>query len=348
MRPMIPGPTEESEAEEEATNTETGLTKESSEELILSLVDSGLPDESGEPLSGLTEEMEADSADESLEVGIEITAVRLSEESFETETGILDVSRDTELASEPVNTQLRDCEDIRQTQEGLLTEIKAESTDDSVETEHRSPETLEDDVVESLEGHVRSSTATDESQVTGEEMEVDHEEEVTEEDGIPGPSSGDSSAYHGLQLQSGASILDFTAQKSRICIKSPHVRPPRHPRSLLLMPSLEPCPPKPSPRTQARALAGGGPMAGVGGIGIKLPGLGGGFPVLRPTKTGVKREDNTENASQKSETEPQVAEESHKQEEVKPKPKWTPPRRPGFGNPLMMSELKNKLKKAQD
>ena len=64
--------------------------------------------------------------------------------------------------------------------------------------------------------------------------------------------------------------LDFTPQKTRIAIKNPHVRPPKDPRALLQMPSVEPTPPKPSGQLPVKRLAGV-PMAGLG-IGIKLPG----------------------------------------------------------------------------
>ncbi|KAM7398703.1 hypothetical protein PAMA_006554 [Pampus argenteus] len=73
-------------------------------------------------------------------------------------------------------------------------------------------------------------------------------------------------------------VLDFTAQKSRSAVKNPHVRPPKDPRSLLNMPSLDPTT---STHLPAKVPADV-PLGGLG-IGIKLPGLGAGFPVLKKT-----------------------------------------------------------------
>ncbi|XP_029933691.1 microtubule-associated protein futsch [Myripristis murdjan] len=143
----------------------------------------------------------------------------------------------------------------------------------------------------------------------------------------------------GHQFEVHASILDFTAQRSRIAVKNRHVRPPKNPRSLLQMPSVEP---EPSGRPPVKAIAGV-PLGGLG-IGIKLPGLGAGFPVLKKTPRVEKDENNAEGSSQKSEAEPEVKDDAPKQEEAEHKPKWMPPKHPGFGNPLM-SELKSKLKK---
>lgn len=158
--------------------------------------------------------------------------------------------------------------------------------------------------------------------------------------------SGTKNVDQSLQLQFDASALDFTAQKSRIALKNPHARPTRDPRTLLQMPSLTPSPSKPTVHIPVRGPTGI-PMRGMGGIGIKLPGLGAGPPILRKTGKGVIGENNTENIPQKSELEPDVRDESPKKEETQEerKTKWTPPRHPGFGNPLMMNELKNKLKK---
>ncbi|KAK2820331.1 hypothetical protein Q5P01_023290 [Channa striata] len=135
-----------------------------------------------------------------------------------------------------------------------------------------------------------------------------------------------------------ASTLDFTAQRSRIAVKNPRVRPPKDARSLLHMPSVEPTP---STKLPVKVPAGV-PLGGLG-IGIKLPGLGAGFPVLR--KTRVEREENSaDTAPQKPETKPEDKKDTPKQDEVQHRPKWMPPKQQGFGNPLM-SELKSKLKK---
>ncbi|XP_062234816.1 uncharacterized protein si:ch211-136m16.8 [Platichthys flesus] len=135
------------------------------------------------------------------------------------------------------------------------------------------------------------------------------------------------------------SALDFTPQKSRIAVKNPRVRPPSDPRSLLHMPSADPTP---SPRLPVK-VPRGVPLGGMG-IGIKLPGLGAGFPALKKTKHVMTEEKGSETFSQEPDTKPEEQSDAIKQDEEKPKPKWMPPRHPGFGNPLM-SELKNKLRK---
>ncbi|KAL0984514.1 hypothetical protein UPYG_G00142460 [Umbra pygmaea] len=166
--------------------------------------------------------------------------------------------------------------------------------------------------------------------------------------GISSPSETEN-VYQNLLLQFDDYALDVTAQKDRIALKNPQARPPMDPHTLLKMPSLEPSPSKPiAPMTTRSPI--GIPMGGMGGIRLKLPGVGAGLPVLRKTEKGVRCETNTENVPQESETKPEVRAESLKEEETKTDPeerkaKWTPPRMPGFGNPLMMNELKNKLKK---
>ncbi|XP_056325373.1 uncharacterized protein si:ch211-136m16.8 [Danio aesculapii] len=144
----------------------------------------------------------------------------------------------------------------------------------------------------------------------------------------------------GFNLQD--SSLDFTIQKSRIAVKNPLVRPPKDPRKLISKASVEPLLPQPSacsPRVNVSPL-------NKGMIGFKLPGLGSGMPVLKKTEFGKKaREGEAEKTlqpQQKSDAEP---EDSDKPVQTTAKPKWTPPRHPGMGGPLMMAELKNKLKK---
>ncbi|XP_075890466.1 uncharacterized protein LOC142893599 [Nelusetta ayraudi] len=127
-------------------------------------------------------------------------------------------------------------------------------------------------------------------------------------------------------IEGDASTLDCAAQRSRIFVKNPRVRPPKDPRTLLNMPSLEPTPP-PQHRVPA-----GLPMGGLG-LGIKLPGLGAGFPVLKRVEQKHEPETKLDEMDDKS-----------KEDEAQHKPKWMPPRHPGLGNPLM-SELKAKLKK---
>ncbi|XP_034716986.1 claspin isoform X2 [Etheostoma cragini] len=138
-------------------------------------------------------------------------------------------------------------------------------------------------------------------------------------------------------MEVDTAALDFSAQRSRISVKNPRVRPPKDPRSLLHKPSVDPTP---SSHLSAKVLAGV-PLRGLG-IGIKLPGLGAGFPVLKKTQRVVSDENSPETLSQ--ETKPEEKSDSPKQDEAQPKPKWMTPRHPGFGNPLM-SELKTKLKK---
>ncbi|XP_023145585.2 uncharacterized protein si:ch211-136m16.8 isoform X2 [Amphiprion ocellaris] len=136
-----------------------------------------------------------------------------------------------------------------------------------------------------------------------------------------------------------APALDFTVQRSRIAVKNPRVRPPKDPRSLLHMPSMDP-----TPSTHVPVKAPKGVPLGGLGIGIKLPGLGAGFPVLKKTQRVVKEENSQETPSQEPEVKPEEKSDAPQQDEAQHKPKWMPPRHPGFGNPLM-SELKTKLKK---
>ncbi|XP_069547703.1 enolase-phosphatase E1 [Brachyistius frenatus] len=141
------------------------------------------------------------------------------------------------------------------------------------------------------------------------------------------------------QNEVDARLLDFTVQRSRIAVKNPHVRPPKNPRALLHMPSADPMPSSHVPvKFPTR-----GPLGGLG-VGIKLPGLGAGFPVLKKTQRVVREENTQETLSQEPETKAEEKSDTPKQDEVQHRPKWMPPRNPGFGNPLM-SELKTKLKK---
>ncbi|XP_051522508.1 uncharacterized protein LOC127422784 [Myxocyprinus asiaticus] len=146
------------------------------------------------------------------------------------------------------------------------------------------------------------------------------------------------------------SSLDFGVQKSRIAVKNPLVRPPKDPRKLIFKASVEPFLPKPQPCGLLKAgqgIAVSVPSKGV--IGFKLPGLGAVMPTLRKTEFGKKAKEEGEAESQLQGQEQQksvaVKEDSVKQELASLKPKWTPPRHPGMGSPLMMAELKGKLKK---
>ncbi|CAL8301986.1 unnamed protein product [Lota lota] len=138
-------------------------------------------------------------------------------------------------------------------------------------------------------------------------------------------------------------VLDLTVQKSRILVKNPSTRPPTDPRALLQMPSLEPSPSHTSSPQRAMPLAGR-PMGGIG-VGIKLPGFGVGFPALKKTQKVVERGEEVV-PEQQSELQQGVTM-SPKPTVAERKPRWTPPKQPGFGNPLM-SELKSKLKKTSE
>ncbi|KAI4897527.1 hypothetical protein NFI96_018363 [Prochilodus magdalenae] len=196
-----------------------------------------------------------------------------------------------------------------------------------------------------------------------------------EEDGLSG--SGSWAATDLLPHQ--VSSLDCTVQKSKLAVKNPLVRPPKDPRTLINMASVEPLAPARPSQPGLLRLGQGVPLPGLqkgvplpglqkgvplpglqkgvplpglqkGVIGFKLPGLGAGLPVLRKTDAGKKLrdEEETESASTQTETsdsQTEPKEDCVKQEQPATKPKWTPPRHPGMGGPLMMSELKSKLKK---
>ncbi|KAG7492219.1 hypothetical protein MATL_G00011460 [Megalops atlanticus] len=86
--------------------------------------------------------------------------------------------------------------------------------------------------------------------------------------------------------------LDFTAQKSRIALKNPLTRRPKDPRTLLHIPSLSPTPSTIPQPEQLNIGPVGVKVGGAGTIGIRLPGIGGGFPVLKKTQGGVKEREN--------------------------------------------------------
>uniref|UniRef100_A0A1A7WFJ2 Uncharacterized protein n=2 Tax=Iconisemion striatum TaxID=60296 RepID=A0A1A7WFJ2_9TELE len=152
---------------------------------------------------------------------------------------------------------------------------------------------------------------------------------------LPGLSRGEVAARRTASLdqsQIDAQMLDITVLKSRIAVKNPKARRPKNPRSLIHKPSADPAPSTHVPVKDPPGV----PLASLG-IGIKLPGFGAGFPVLKKTQTSVEAEDDQDTQSQEPETQTEEKSEGTK-------PKWKPPGHPGFGIPLM-SELKNKLKK---
>ncbi|XP_028820716.1 uncharacterized protein LOC114770939 [Denticeps clupeoides] len=164
------------------------------------------------------------------------------------------------------------------------------------------------------------------------------------------PESQLNKEHEDLKLQVEASTLDFTFQRSRIAVKNPNVRPPKDPRTLLKIPSLLPSPKAeereepPSCSPEKKDQGPGVVVRGVKVVGFQLPGLGGGLPVLRKTNVAprVKEEDNSETPDRQENCE--QSEETPKPAQTQSKPKWTPPRHPGLGSPMMMAELKNKLR----
>ncbi|KAF4085388.1 hypothetical protein AMELA_G00117360 [Ameiurus melas] len=181
-----------------------------------------------------------------------------------------------------------------------------------------------------------------------EESTVDSKEDV-EERSRPGLKRGVEKMAEDFLLPPQASSLDFTVQKSKIAVKNPLVRPPKDPRMLINMASVEPLtPPKSSQPSFLKKSHIEGASVPKGVIGFKLPGLAAGFPALRKTEAGRKLRDGEDSesvTSQKSDSGSQSADDDVKQQTSPPKPKWTPPRQPGMGSPLMMAELKSKLKK---
>ncbi|XP_056626492.1 uncharacterized protein si:ch211-136m16.8 [Triplophysa dalaica] len=142
------------------------------------------------------------------------------------------------------------------------------------------------------------------------------------------------------------SSLDFSVQKSRIAVKNPLVRPPKDPRKLLNKTSMEPALPKPPPCGLLKGRHGVAvSVQSKGVIGFKLPGMVTELHTLRKTEFGSKvREEEKAESTQQKEKSVAETENSVKQEQASLKPKWTPPKHPGMGSPLMMAELKSKLK----
>ncbi|CAL8259346.1 unnamed protein product [Arctogadus glacialis] len=167
-------------------------------------------------------------------------------------------------------------------------------------------------------------------------LDLSAEERSRQRHSLPPGTFGD-------EFELDVNVLDLTVQKYRILVKNPSTRRPTDPRALLQMPSLEAAPSHRSNTQQALPLAGR-PMGGIG-VGIKLPGFGGGFPALKKTQRVVKGGDEVVPEQQ---SEPQQGQTiSPKPTVAERKPRWTPPKQPGFGNPLM-SELKSKLKKTSE
>ncbi|KAL2101810.1 hypothetical protein ACEWY4_003571 [Coilia grayii] len=218
------------------------------------------------------------------------------------------------------------------------------------EAEDEEEDTGETDVQHMATMEVESREATDTASRSALkrkfESVVQEEEALEDEPDITKPLKNTPEEDFRLQVFS----LDFSIQKSRIAVKNPLVRPPTDPRALLNLPSLEPTP-RPTPEPQCapghreqespqshphkKPLAFGVPMGGVGVMGVKLPGLGAGFPVLRKTHQETKEEEKAESSlPQKSKTEQSqtegTTEEAH---QTQSKPKWTPPKHAiGYGH----------------
>nr|XP_020478959.1 probable serine/threonine-protein kinase kinX isoform X2 [Monopterus albus] len=355
-------------------NTETQLLKSTSTELFQGMYDmSASVSESGDTSELSTQQFKAESQDMLMEEATEAGQPNLKEEESVIETGSHPDSGDSSDArcqnqgsdkSQEKTDEQVESEETHTGSQGDAEGADAESptkmsTLFKVEDED---ELLEITVAESLgeAKHTKSSRSTSGSEASLEKgiISAECESQIgtwTESDNLtdkpqPGWSEDIAElnrvevveqmmAKYEDQPQVDTAALDFTAQRSRISLKNPHVRPPKDPRALLHMPSVEPTPSSHLPVK----VAVGVPLAGLG-IGIKLPGFGAGFPVLKKTEH-VKREENSlETVSQKPETKTEDKNDTPKQDEAQPKPKWMPPRHPGFGNPLM-SELKTKLKK---
>ncbi|XP_036401782.1 uncharacterized protein si:ch211-136m16.8 isoform X2 [Megalops cyprinoides] len=117
--------------------------------------------------------------------------------------------------------------------------------------------------------------------VSKENVGVREDEQTTQVD-------GKTEFYQQLDTPS----LDFTAQKSRIALKNPLTRRPKDPRTLLHIPSLSPTPLTTPQPEQLNIGPVGVKVGGAGTIGIRLPGIGGGLPVLKKTQGGVKEREN--------------------------------------------------------
>ncbi|XP_039857189.1 trichohyalin isoform X5 [Simochromis diagramma] len=289
----------------------------------------------------------------------------LTEESAETEKeSVADIEAQSHLNQESQEKAEERAETL-ETESGSQNAYEdVEEADVTTMTTQSSP--LHDKKVEAEEEHleVTASDSSDELKpAESEESESDSQSEPEKDtlnlSSLNRPQPAHSSLFPVLNEAQVAEeptieyenkvdgpVLDFAVQRSRIAVKNPRVRPPKNPRSLLHMPSEEPTPtPTPSSRLPVK-LPGGVPLGGIG-IGIKLPGLGAGFPVLKKTQRAVRDENTQETVSQEPETKPEEKNDAppQEEEEAPKKPKWMPPKHPGgFGNPLM-AELKTKLKK---
>uniref|UniRef100_UPI0037E89EC0 enolase-phosphatase E1 n=1 Tax=Semicossyphus pulcher TaxID=241346 RepID=UPI0037E89EC0 len=260
------------------------------------------------------------------------------ESGLQPESGKTQEKIDEDIETEEeIDAKLTDLASKNDQKDKSLTETNALFKDEKTKVESEHVEITASDSQEIK--HAESARSRSGSEASSEEgivsSESDSQDETESEKTLPTLER----TQPGDQTEVDGSVLDFTAQRFRIAVKNPQVRPPKDPRSLLHMPSLDPTPAVRLPVKAPR----GAPLGGMG-IGIKLPGLGAGFPVLKKTQRVVRDENSPESISQEPDAEPEEKTDPPKQDEAQHKPKWMPPRHPGFGNPLM-SELKTKLKK---
>ncbi|XP_037610755.1 CAP-Gly domain-containing linker protein 1 isoform X3 [Sebastes umbrosus] len=357
MKTGIEHSEEEFESDVELKDKTDKLAKEpgdGTEELLVNFeIDKGLYDAAGdgsETTGAVTEEEEVRVADE--------TFLEESDKSREETDKERVESVETETVSQKeIDAEVPDWKDAEEADAKSLTGMSAplrvekpnaedqpleitvsDPPDEIKHTESRSEASLEDEMVLRESGSQGDTcTESERKSPSVDKPQPGWSEDVA--DSLPGLDEDElaeqPTTMSEEQMEVDTSALDFTAQRSRIAVKDPRVRPPKDPRSLLNMPSLEP-----TPRLSAKVPAGV-PLGGLG-IGIKLPGFGAGFPVLKKTRKVVREENSPDALSQ--ETKPEEKSDTPKQDEAPHRPKWMPPKHPGFGNPLM-SELKNKLKK---
>nr|XP_024659302.1 trichohyalin-like [Maylandia zebra] len=350
-----------SDTEMSSSTVESGfLDQFLSESCIQSSETQLLKSTSTDSLQGIHELVASVSTDIFGVIGQPQTQDLLTEESAETEKeSVADIEAQSHLNQESQEKAEERAETLETESGSRKAYEDVEEADVTTMTTQSSPS--HDKKVEAEEEHleVTASDSSDELKpAESEESESDSQSEP-EKDTLNRPQPAHSSLFPVLNEAQVAEeptieyenkvdgpVLDFAVQRSRIAVKNPRVRPPKNPRSLLHMPSEEPTPtPTPSSRLPVK-LPGGVPLGGIG-IGIKLPGLGAGFPVLKKTQRAVRDENTQETVSQEPETKPEEKNDAppQEEEEAPKKPKWMPPKHPGgFGNPLM-AELKTKLKK---
>ncbi|XP_042070057.1 titin homolog isoform X3 [Haplochromis burtoni] len=350
-----------SDTEKSSSTVESGfLNQFLSESCIQSSETQLLKSTSTDSLQGIHELVASVSTDIFGVIAQPQTQDLLTEESAETEKeSVADIEAQSHLNQESQEKAEERAETLETESGSQKAYEDVEEADVTTMTTQSSPS--HDKKVEAEEEHLEvtaSDSSDDLKPAESEESESDSQSEP-EKDTLNRPQPAHSSLFPVLNEAQVAEeptieyenkvdgpVLDFAVQRSRIAVKNPRVRPPKNPRSLLHMPSEEPTPtPTPSSRLPVK-LPGGVPLGGIG-IGIKLPGLGAGFPVLKKTQRAVKDENTQETVSQEPETKPEEKNDAppQEEEEAPKKPKWMPPKHPGgFGNPLM-AELKTKLKK---